>query len=83
MVQITRNTKKRLKAVLRRLQGAGLTLNPAKCEFLRAEVKFLGQIINDKGIHAKITAIQNVSEPKCVADLRRFLGMTNQMSSQV
>ena len=75
--------EKRLKAVLHRLQGAGLTLNPTKCEFLRAEVKFLGQIIDDKGIHpdpAKITAIQNVSEPKCVADLRRFLGMTNQMS---
>ena len=46
-------------------------------------MKFLGQIIDDKGIHpdpAKIAVIQNVSEPKCVADVRRFLGMTNTTS---
>ena len=46
-------------------------------------MKFLGQIIDDKGIHpdpAKIAVIQNVSEPKCVADVRRFLGMTNYLS---
>ena len=74
---------RRLKAVLHRLQESGLTLNAQKCEFLRTEVKFLGHIIDDKGIHpdpAKIAAIQNVSEPKCVADVRRFLGMANQMS---
>ena len=73
----------RLKAVLNRLQKAGLTLNAEKCEFQCTEVKFLGQIINGKGIcpdPAKIAAIQNVSEPKCVADVCRFLGMTNQMS---
>ena len=46
-------------------------------------MKFLGQIIDDKGIHpdpAKIATIQNVSEPKCVTDVRHFLGMANQMS---
>ena len=42
---------RRLKAVLHRLQESGLTLNAQKCEFLRTEVKFLGQIIDDKGIH--------------------------------
>ena len=65
---------RRLKSVLHRLQESGLTLNAEKCEFLQTEVKFLGQIIDDKGIHpdpAKIAAIQNISEPKCVADIRR------------
>ena len=41
-------------------------------------MKFLGQIINERGIcpdPAKIAALHNVSEPKCVADVRRFLGM--------
>ena len=72
-----------LEAVLHRLQESGLTLNAEKCEFIRTEVKFLGQIIDDKGIYpdpAKIAGIQNVSELKCIADVRRFLDMTNQMS---
>ena len=75
--------RQRLQKVLLRLQESGLTLNAEKCQFFRTEVKFLGQIIDDKGIRpdpGKIAAIQNVSEPKCVNDVRRFLGMTNQMS---
>lgn len=52
-------------------------------QFQSTEVKFQGQIISEKGISpdpVKIAAIQNVGEPKCVADICRFLGMTNQMS---
>ena len=63
------------------MQESGLTLNAEKCQ--QTEVKFLGQIIDDNGIRpypGKIAAIQNVSEPKCVSDAHRFLGMTNQMS---
>ena len=72
-----------LQKVLLCLQESGLTLNAEKCQFFRTKVKFLGQIIDDNGIcpdPGKIVAIQNVSEPKCVTDVRRFLGMTNQMS---
>ena len=61
--------RQRLQKVLLRLQESGLTLNAEKCQFFQTEVKFLGQIIDDKGIRpdpGKIAAIQNVSEPKCV-----------------
>ena len=71
-----------LQNVLLCLQETGLTLNAEKCQFFQTEVKFLGQIIDGNGIRpdpGKIAAI-NVSEPKCVTDVRRFLGMTNQMS---
>ena len=73
--------RQRLQKVLLCLQESGLTLNAEKCQ--RTEVKFLGQIIDDNGIRpdpGKIAAMQNVSEPKCVSDVHRFLGMTNQMS---
>ena len=73
--------RERLQKVLLCLQESGLTFNAEKCQ--RTEVKFLGQIIDDNGIRpdpGKIAAIQNVSEPKCVSDVHRFLGMTNQIS---
>ena len=44
-----REHDKRLTAVLERLQNAGVTLNPAKCEFGRSSVKFLGNIIDYRG----------------------------------
>ena len=37
----------RLDAVLRRLESAGVTLNPEKCKFSCLEIDFLGHIIND------------------------------------
>ena len=73
----------RLEAVLQRLHEAELTLNEAKCQFSQRRVHFLGHIIDEQGIRPdpeKISAIRNVSEPTCASDVRRFLGMLNQMS---
>ena len=50
----------RLKAVLNRLQSAGVTLNKEKCQFRKTRVQFLGQIIDGQGIKpdpAKVEAI--------------------------
>ena len=41
---------KRLRAALERLELAGVTLNPKKCEFSKGSLKFLGHIINKMGI---------------------------------
>ena len=73
----------RLIAVLCRLQEAGITLNEKKCEFSQNRVKFLGQIVDSIGVRPdpeKITAIQNLPTPMSVGDIRRFLGMANQLS---
>ena len=73
----------RLQAVLDRLQRANVTLNKAKCEFSRNSVKFLGQIIDQSGIRPdpdKVNAIQTMTEPTNITELRRFLDMTNQIS---
>jgi hypothetical protein len=70
----------RLMAVLKRLEAAKVTLNKGKCVFAQEEVKFLGHLVNKKGIAPdpeKVHALNNMKEPTCLADLRRFLGMAN------
>lgn len=72
----------RVRAVLQRLQEAGLTLNE-KCEFSRTSVRFLGHIIDGQGIHAdpaKLEGIVKFPPPTNVTELQRFLGMINQLA---
>ena len=74
---------KRVRAVLVRIQEAGLTLNTIKCQFSRSSLTFLGHIIDGSGIQAdprKTTAIKNFPTPTTVKELQRFMGMVNQMS---
>ena len=72
----------RLNLVLQRLKTAGETLNKAKCEFGVHIVKFLDHIIDGKGLRAdpaRLKAIQDLEQPKNVSQLRRFMGMANQL----
>ena len=71
-----------LEAVLKRIQEAGGTLNRDKCEFATTGVKFLGQLVNAAGIRAdpdKVNAILHMKDPTTVSEVRRFLGMANQL----
>ncbi|XP_076049320.1 uncharacterized protein LOC143029995 [Oratosquilla oratoria] len=64
----------RVREVLCRLQGAGITLND-KCEFSKGHMKFLGHIISEKGIEAdpgKTKAVQDFPRPRNVTELQRF-----------
>ena len=73
----------RLLVVMKRLQDAGLTLNKEKCSFSQREVRFLGQILTENGVQSdpdKVAAIVKIEEPANVKELRRFLGMANQLS---
>ena len=66
--------------VLERIQKAGLRVNPEKCNLLRKEVKFLGHVIDKEGIRTdstKVAAIKNFEKPKCIKNLRSFLGICN------
>ena len=74
----------RLRAVLAKLDEAGAALNPEKCEFSKREVA--GSIINEKGIKsdpAKTESVRDMTTPQNVSDVRRFLGMINQLGSVV
>ena len=72
----------RLKAVLKRLDDAGATLNAEKCKFSKKEVKFVGFVLNEECIKSdagKTESIQNMDTPQNVSDVRGFLGTVNQL----
>ncbi len=67
-----------LENVLRTLQEAGLKVKLAKCEFLKAQISFLGHKVDGDGIHTmddKISAIRNFPRPKTVKNVRSFVGL--------
>ena len=69
-----------LEDVLRKIDQAGLRINPEKCHILKKEIKFLGHILNKDGIQtdpAKLEAIMTYQKPKCIKGLRSFLGICN------
>ena len=73
---------RRLEAVLMRIEKAGVTLNPQKCEFRKDKLTFLGHVIDANGITAdpeKTKAIVEMNPPTNIPELRRFLGMVNQL----
>ena len=72
----------RLKAVLQKIETAGATLNPSKCQFRKHQLKFLGHLVDEQGIRAdpdKVTATTEMVPPTNISELRRFMGMVNQL----
>ena len=72
----------RLHTVLTRLSSSGITLNSEKCEFSKKRLTFLGHTIDSQGISpdpSKTAAITQMDSPKSVTELRRFVGMINQL----
>jgi len=73
----------RLQATLQRIQAAGITLNESKYRFYQSCVSFLGHVIDKHGISPdpkKTTAILGMTPPISVTELRRFMGMINQIN---
>ncbi len=69
----------RLRQVLGRLQRSQLQTKPSKCTFGTRQIKLLGHIIDEEGIHMdpdKGRAINNMKPPEDVSGVRRFLGAT-------
>ena len=67
-----------LQAVLQRIKEYGLRLRKEKCSFLEESVEYLGYVTSSRGIHPSpkmIEAIQKISEPTNVTELKSFLGM--------
>ncbi|XP_038116710.1 uncharacterized protein K02A2.6-like [Culex quinquefasciatus] len=69
-----------LKAVLQRIQDYGFTIRLEKCSFGKTEIRYLGHIIDSRGLRpdsAKIEAIVNMPPPTDVSGVRSFLGAIN------
>jgi hypothetical protein len=72
----------RLMVALTKIQTAGVTLNPNKCEFRKKQLKFLGHLVDRDGIRAdpeKTAPITAMKAPTNISELRRFMGMINQL----
>ena len=68
----------RLQNVFERLVAADLKLKPSKCHFFREEVHFLGHLVSSEGVKPcpqKIEAVVNWQTPKCLKEVRSFLGL--------
>lgn len=69
-----------LREVLQRLKGAGLTVSREKCQFCRSELKYLGYVVNQKGLAVdpeKVMSIIRIPTPTCVREVRTILGMAS------
>ncbi|VVC38503.1 Reverse transcriptase domain, partial [Cinara cedri] len=69
----------RLEKVMCRLREHNLRVQPAKCEFLKKEVTYLGHIITENGVRPderKIESVVNFPLPKIQREIKGFLGLT-------
>ena len=71
------NCLENLSKVLDRCIEHGLVLNWKKCHFMAQEGIVLGHSVSKRGIEVdrtKIEVIDSLPPPKCVKDIRSFLG---------
>ena len=66
-----------LEKVLERCEEKKLVLNWEKCHFMVTQGIVLGHIVSPRGIEvdkAKVELVSQLPSPKCVKDVRSFLG---------
>lgn len=69
-----------LRKVFEVCRNCNLKLNPAKCQFFKTEVTYLGHKISEKGVlpdDSKFDAIKNYPIPKNADEVRRFTAFCN------
>ena len=72
--------EQRVNTVLQILQDKGLKLKLTKCSFGVKEVRYLGYVINEKGINTdsdKVKAISDAPRPTDIKQLQAYLGSLN------
>ena len=65
---------------LTRLEETRFILRPAKCSFMKQQIKYLGHIIDQNGVRpdpTKVQAVQDFPRPTTVKEVRAFLGFAN------
>jgi transposase InsO family protein len=76
----------RLQQVMERLETAGLKLNVEKCALRQQRLNFLGHVIDADGTRpdpAKVSAINDLTPPTNVHELKRVLGMVNYLGKYI
>ena len=73
----------RTRKLFERFAQYGVTVNLKKCIFEKTQMEFLGHQVSEAGIlpmSSKMEAVQEFPQPKTIKELRRFMGMANQMA---
>ena len=68
-----------IREVTGRLQQAGLTAKPAKCQWAKRTLECLGHVVGNDLVsvpEAKVEVLRNYTRPKTKAQLKSFLGLT-------
>ena len=68
-----------LEEVFPQLRKAGLKMKRSKCNFFKSQIHYLGHLISEDGISPlldKLDSIKNMPAPKCVKEMKQFLGLT-------
>jgi hypothetical protein len=75
-----------LRHTIQRTHKAGLALNPKKCFFGSTTVEYLGHTILSDGVRPgmdKTQAVMEITEPRTMKQLKRFIGLANYFQSYV
>ena len=67
----------RLEEVFQRFRAARLKLKPGRCQLFQREVNYLGHVVSQEGVATdpeKVEAVRNWPQPKCIQEVRSFLG---------
>ena len=67
-----------LNIVLSRLADHKLYVSSKKCEFMKAEINFLGLIVGKNGVRVdpkKVEVLKNWRKPKSLTEVRSFMGL--------
>jgi transposase InsO family protein len=70
----------RAEETLQRLEEAGLRVKPSKCKLGMSSIKFLGHLVDGKGLQLtdeRRSAFNSLHSPRNVVQLRAFLGLCN------
>ena len=68
-----------LEEVFHQLREAGLKMKRSKCDFFKSQIHYLGHLISENGsspLLDKLDCIKNMLVPKCVKEIKQFLGLT-------
>ena len=77
---------KHVTEVFKKIEEFGFKLTMEKCEFFRSKIKYLGQVIDQKGRTPDpnwADTIKYVPTPTNVAALQSFLGLANYYNSNI
>ena len=77
---------KHIKTVIERLHQQGISINFEKSTFFKKEIRFLGNILSEKGIKPDLSRVKFTKEmcnPKSLKQLQRLIGYINWFRSYI